>query len=86
MDGCDLSSFLDHSFCIYGGRLNLTADRSVYDGCDLFDHFYEIPALFRDQGGIGRYSTNNPHVICFLNILYFCSINKKTHNSSPPAM
>ena len=83
MDGCNLTAFLNHALCVNGGSLNLAADRSVHDGCNLFDHFYEISALFCDQGGIGSYSANNPHVICFLNVFYFCSVNKKTHNSSP---
>ena len=80
MDRRDLASFFYHAFRVCGGRFYLTADRSVHDGCDLFDDFGKVSALFRDQGRICGNAADHAHVICFSDIFHICCINKKFHN------
>ena len=80
MDGCNLTSLFDHALCIYRCCLYLAADRSVNDGCNFFDDFCKISSLFCDQGWVCGNSTDNTHIICFLNILYICCIHEKLHN------
>ena len=84
MDGCNLTSLFDHALCIYRCCLYLAADRSVNDGCNFFDDFCKISSLFCDQGWVCGNSTDNTHIICFLNILYICCIHEKLHNKIPP--
>ena len=84
MDGCDLTSFFDHALCIYCCCLYLAADRSVNDGCNFFDDFCKISSLFCDQGWVCGNSTDDSHIICFLNVLYICCIHEKLHNKIPP--
>ena len=79
MDRCDLAAFLDHAFCVNGGSLHLTADRSVYDGCDLSDHLFEISAFLSDQGGVGGNATDHAHVVSLLDVFYLSGVNKKAH-------
>ena len=48
---------------ICGGSLNLTANRSVNDLCDLFDNFIKVSALFCDQRRVCGNTTDDPHII-----------------------
>ena len=79
MDRCDLTSLTDHSLSICCSSFYLAADRSVNDGCDLFDHFVEVSSFFGDQGRICGNTTDNSHVICFSDIFYFRCVDKKFH-------
>ena len=80
MDSCDLAALFDHAFCICCGGFHLTADRSVYDGSDLFDNLIEVTSLFCDQGWVCGHSTDDSHVICLADVFYICSVDKKSHN------
>ena len=84
MDGCDLTAFFDHAFCIYCGSFYLAADRSVYDLGDLFDDLFEVTSFFCDQGRVGGNAADNAHVVCFFNVLYFCCVDEKSHVVFPP--
>ena len=79
MDCCDLSSFRDHAFCVYGRCFYFTADRSVYDRSDLFDDFFKVSSLFCDQGRVGGNTTDHAHIICFFDVFYFRGIDEKSH-------
>ena len=79
MNLSDLTTLTDHTFCICCGSLNLTADRSVNDLCNLFDNFIKVSALFCDQRRVCGNTTDDPHIICCFNILYLCCVNKKLH-------
>ena len=79
MDLSDLTAFCDHSFCSYSSCLNFTTDRSVNNGCDLFDHFVKVTAFFCDQRWICGNTTDNSHIICLADIIYICCVDKKLH-------
>ena len=69
-------------------NMKITGDRihtrSVYDRCDLFDYFLEIPSFFCDKRRICGNTTDYTHIISCLNIFYFCCVNKKFHVLNPP--
>ena len=79
MDRCDLSSFRDHAFCVYGSRFYFTADRSVYNRSDLFDDLFKVSSLFCDQGRVCGNATDHAHVICFFDVFYFRGVDEKSH-------
>ena len=79
MDCCNLTSFFDHTFSVCCSSFNFPADRSVYDRCNLFDHFFEISSFFCDKGWICCNTTDHTHIVSCLNIFYLCCVNKKFH-------